>query len=429
MLDRVIRRVVDVEPAEVRALAWTWLYFFALLSSYYVIRPISDEAGVAGGVSNLPLLWIGTLAGSLVANPLFSALVVRFPRVRFLAWTYRFFALNLLLLFLLLNGTSGNANIWAGRVFYVWVAVFNLFVPSVLWGFMTDLFTREQGKRLFGFISAGGTLGGIAGSLLTAGLVERVGSPMLLVLSAALLEVAVFSVKRLSRLSEGLRLKKGLATQERPIGGAVIGGITHAFSSRYLLAISVNMLLFAMISTFLYFQQAQLVESTIADRAARTLFFARVDLLMNTLTVITQMFGTGRLIKAAGVTATLAFVPAMSIAGFLMLAMTPSLTLVVWFQALRRASNFAIGRPSREILFTVVPREDRYKTKSFIDTFVYRTGDQVGAWAYALMAFVGLGLAGISAAAVPFSAIALINAILLGRQQEQLADRSEVVVN
>jgi AAA family ATP:ADP antiporter len=418
---RVLRRVVEVEPAEVKALAWTWLYFFALLSSYYVIRPIRDEAGVAGGVNNLPWLWMGTLAGTTIANPPFSALVAKFPRVQFVAWTYRFFIANLVVLFLLLHYTSGVGNIWAGRVFYVWVAVFNLFVPSVFWGFMTDLFTREQGKRLFGFISAGGTLGGIAGSLLTAGLVEKIGAPYLLILSAALLELAVFSVRRLSRFAEGLRQRKGLATQEKPIGGGIISGITHAFGSGYMLAISLNLLLFAILSTFLYFQQAQLVESTIPDRAARTIFFARVDILMNSLTVLTQMFATGRLIKAVGLVATLSFVPAMSALGFFLLATVPSLTIVVWFQALRRAANFAIARPTREILFIVLPREDRYKAKSFIDTFIYRAGDQVGAWSYALMGVLSLGLVGTSWVAIPISIVALANAVGLGRQQERLA--------
>src|SRR5688572_3885544 len=169
----LIRRIVDVKPEEVRSLGWTWVYFYAVLASYYVIRPIRDEAGVAGGVDNLPWLWTGTLVAMALANPAFATLVARLPRVRFVSWTYRFFMVNLVGFFFLLQGSSGEENIWVGRVFYVWTAVFNLFVPSVFWAFMSDLFTREQAKRLFGVISAAGTLGAMTGALLTATLAER----------------------------------------------------------------------------------------------------------------------------------------------------------------------------------------------------------------------------------------------------------------
>ena len=165
---RLLGRVVHVEREELPALGWTWLYFYAVLASYYVIRPIRDEAGVAGGVDNLPWLWTGTLIAVSVSNPAFAALVARLPRVKFVSWSYRFFALNLIVFFVLLRAASGVENIWVGRVFYVWTAVFNLFVPSVFWAFMTDIFTRDQAKRLFGIISAAGTLGAMTGSILTA---------------------------------------------------------------------------------------------------------------------------------------------------------------------------------------------------------------------------------------------------------------------
>src|SRR3990172_4238154 len=155
LLFRLLRRIVEVQPEEVRALGWSWLYFFSVLSAYYVIRPIRDEMGVAGGVNNLPWLFTGTLIGMMLANPPFAALVARLPRVRFVSITYRFFIANLLLFFLLLQTTSGSHNIWVGRVFYIWTAVFNLFVVSVFWAFMVDIFTSAQGKRLFGFVSAG----------------------------------------------------------------------------------------------------------------------------------------------------------------------------------------------------------------------------------------------------------------------------------
>ncbi len=421
LLFRLLRRVIEVEPEEVRALGWSWLYFFSVLSSYYVIRPIRDEMGVAGGVQNLPWLFTGTLVGMMLANPPFAALVVRLPRLRFVSLTYRFFMANLLLFFLLLQTATGAQQIWVGRIFYIWTSVFNLFVVSVFWAFMVDIFTRSQGKRLFGFIAAGGTLGGIAGSAITTGLVGVFGPAYLLLVSVALLEAAVFSVRRLSRLSETLREKRGLPQQERAIGGGVLAGISHAVRSPYLLHISLYMLLFTILSTFLYFQQATIVDQTIPDRAARTAFFGQVDLLVNLLTLGIQIFLTGRTLKALGVALTLTVLPALSAIGFLTLGLLPTVAAMVAFQVLRRAGNFAIARPAREVLFTVLPREDRYKAKSFIDTFVYRAGDQIGAWSYALMGVFSLGIAGTAFVAVPISLAWLLNGLWLGRKQERLA--------
>src|SRR5690606_22314383 len=192
-VNRVLRRLVDVRPSELAAVAWAWLYFFGVLSAYYVIRPIRDELGIAGGVANLPWLFLGTLAGMVLCNPLFGALVSRLPRRRFIAWSYRFFMLNLAVFFVLMRTTEAEVQVWVGRVFFVWVSVFKMFVVSIFWATMVDLFTREQGKRLFGFIAAGATIGAIVGSFLTATLVRIAGSANLLIVSAALLELAVLS--------------------------------------------------------------------------------------------------------------------------------------------------------------------------------------------------------------------------------------------
>src|SRR5262245_58189957 len=266
----LLSRVVEVRREELPALGWTWLYFYAVLAAYYVIRPISDEAGVAGGVANLPWLWTGTLVAVSLSNPAFAALVARLPRVQFISWSNRFFALNLIVFFVLLRAATGSENIWLGRVFYVWTAVFNLFVPSVFWAFMTDLFTREQAKRLFGVISAAGTLGAMTGSMLTATLAERIPPIYLLFVSAALIELSVLAVRRLAGLGERLREVRGASSNAQIIGGSVVAGIRNAIASRYMLAISAHMLLFAILSTVLYFQQAAIVDRTFADRAART---------------------------------------------------------------------------------------------------------------------------------------------------------------
>ena len=379
----MLGRLIEVRPEEVPVLGWCWLYIFSVLSSYYIMRPIRDQAGVAGGVNNLQWLFTGTLVGMLVLNIPFAYLVKKLPRSRFIPITYRFFAANIVLFAALLYWSDAGQTIWVGRIFFIWVSVFNLFVVSVFWQMNVDLFSPEQGKRLFAVIAAGATIGAIVGSSLTASLARYV-SPIFLLLGAAiLLEVAVFSVGRLSRLSPTLRRQPIAGSEEAPIGGSVFAGITHAFRSRYLSNVSLFLLLFAITSTFLYFQQAGIVSRSFSDRGAQTAFFASVDLLVNVLTLAVQLFLTGRMVLLLGVALTLGVLPALTIIGFGALALFPTIAAVAVFQVLRRAADYAIARPTREVLFTVVPREDRYKAKSFIDTVVYRTGDQVGAWSVA----------------------------------------------
>ena len=418
-LHQLLRRFIDVRPAELRALVWAWLYIFSVLFSYYILRPIRDEMGVAGGVENLQWLFTGTLLGMIACNPPFAALVARLPRVQFIALTYRFFLLNLLIFALLLHGATAAQNIWIGRVFFIWASIFNLFVVSVFWALVVDVFNAEQGKRLFGFIAAGATVGGIVGSSLTAAVAKDVAPTALLLVSALLLEAAVFCVKRLSRLSDGLQ-RKPAESDEGPIGGSILAGLKHALSSPYLVQVSIYIVLFAVTSTFLYFQQAEIARQSFADRGARTAFFARVDLWVNVLTLGAQLFLTARMLRWLGMAVTLAALPLISIVGFGTLAVLPTIGVLVAYQVVRRAGNFAFARPAREVLFTVIPREDKYKAKSFIDTVVYRLGDQIGAWSYAGLGLVGLAMTGIAWAAVPLSLIWLVNAVWLGRKQKSL---------
>jgi AAA family ATP:ADP antiporter len=416
---RLLRRVIDVRPEEVAILFWCWLYIFAVLSSYYIMRPIRDEMGVAGGVNNLQWLFTGTLLGMVALNLPFAYLVKTLPRRRFIPLTYRFFALNIILFAALLYLADAAQTVWVGRAFFIWVSVYNLFVVSIFWQMNVDLFSPEQGKRLFGFIAAGATLGAIVGSALTATLARFV-SPIVLLLGAALLlELAVFAVGRLSRLSPVLSRQPWSADQ--PIGGSVLAGFTHAIRSPYLVNVSLFLLLFAITSTFLYFQQAGIVSRSFADRGAQTAFFATIDLLVNTLTLIVQLFFTGRLLVLFGVALALGFLPLLTMIGFGALAFAPTLSAIAVFQVLRRAGDYAIARPTREILFTVVPREDRYKAKSFIDTFVYRLGDQVGAWGVAGLRALGAGATELALVAIPIALLWLVNAVWLGRRQEARA--------
>ena len=417
---RLLRRLIDVRPEEVSVLFWCWLYIFAVLSSYYIMRPIRDEMGIAGGVNNLQWLFTGTLFGMVALNLPFAWLVKTLPRRRFIPLTYRFFALNILLFAAALWLAGPAATVWVGRVFFIWVSVYNLFVVSIFWQLNVDLFSPEQGKRLFGFVAAGATIGAIAGSAMTASLAHFVSPIVLLIGAAVLLEVAVFAVGRLFRLSPALS-RSGGENAERPIGGSIIAGITHALRSPYLVNVSLFILLFAISSTILYFQQAGIIAHSFTERGAQTAFFATVDLAVNTLTLFVQLFLTGRILVWLGVALALAFLPGLTMLGFGALVFVPTLPAIALFQVLRRAGDYAIARPTREVLFTVVPREDRYKAKSFIDTFVYRLGDQLGAWGVAGMRTLGADAGHLALAAIPLAFLWLLNALWLGRRQEARA--------
>lgn len=415
-------RLVQVRSGEAPVLGWAWLYIFSVLSSYYIMRPIRDQMGVAGGVSNLQWLFTGTLIGMLLLNVPYAYLVKTLPRTRFIAITYRFFAANILLFAIVLHFADAEQTVWVGRAFFIWISIFNLFVVSVFWALIVDTFNSEQGKRLFGFIAAGATIGAITGSSITATFARHVPTPLLLIGAIILLEVAVLSVRHLSRLSEAL---KALPHESpgSPVGGNVFAGITHPFKSAYLANVSLFILLFTITATFLYFQQASLVRDNFHDRGAQTAFFAQIDLAVNVITLAVQLFLTGRIVGIFGVGLTLAILPALTLLGFGALAALPALSTLVVFQVLRRSSDYAIARPTREVLYTVVSREDRYKAKSFIDTVVYRGGDQVGAWAYALIAMTGFGSILMSMVAIGLAAVWLINGLWLGRRQALLAGR------
>ena len=421
----LLKKIVAVEENEVRPMLWAALYYFLVLAAYFVIRPIRDEMGIAGGVRNLPWLFLGTLLGMLLIHPLFTALVSRLPRRLFIPLSYTFFAANLIAFWLLFLIISEDAGIWAGRVFFVWTSVFNLFVVSIFWSLMADLFKPAQAKRLFGFVAVGGTVGAVVGSSVTAFLAARVGPTNLLLVSAAILGLAMLVARKLMSIASKSRvdddpLRPPTAQIERPVGGGVFDGIRTVFSSNYLLGIVCYMLLYTITATFLYFQQAEIVEATFSDRVARTIFFARIDLVVNILTAITQIFLTGRIVRRIGVALALATLPLVCVLGFAAIGVTPTLIAIAVFQVLRRWSNYAIARPCREMLYTVLPRSAKYKAKNFIDTFAYRFGDQIGAWSYVGLGALGFGAATMSLVAVPLAATWMVIGLWLGRRQQEM---------
>jgi AAA family ATP:ADP antiporter len=423
LLARSLQRFARVEPREVSALLWAFSYFFALLCSYYIVRPMRDEMGVAGGVDNLQWLFTGTFAAMLAAVPLFGWVSSRYTRRRFVPLVYYFFIANLLLFFVLFRSDLTHA--WVARAFFIWASVFNLFVVSVFWSLMADIFSNEQARRLFAFIAAGGTCGALAGPVITTSLAVPLGATNLLPLSALFLLWAVLCVQRLAawneRVSAAAPATRDSANAEQPMGGGLFDGIRLVLGSPYLLGICVLMLLFTTLATFLYFQQAQIISEHFADAAQRTAVFAAIDLAVNSLTILMQVFLTGRLVRWLGLPATLALVPLLLAVGFAVLGFAPVLGVLVVVQVIRRAGNYAIMRPGREMLYVVLGRQEKYKAKNFIDTVVYRGGDVVSAWLYAGLRGLGLGLGEIAWLAVPLAGLWGGLAFALGRRQTRLA--------
>jgi AAA family ATP:ADP antiporter len=414
----VLGRVVDVRRGEVRALLTGFAYFFTLLFGYYLLRPVREEMGIRADVAKLHWLFWATAGAMLVAVPIYSAVLARVPRRRAVPWVYRFFLLHLLVFWALVR--SGVAPAWVARSFYVWLSVYNLFVVSVFWSLLADLFTSAQAKRLFGFVAAGGTAGALLGSALVATLAGRLGVANLLLVSAVLLEASARCAAALARRGAGAPAAAAAAPEDAALGGSAFAGFAAVARSPYLLAIAAQMFLYSLGSTFLYFNLLRTVAASLGDSAARTALFAKVDLAVSVLALATQSLATGRIVAALGLGGALALVPALSVAGFAAAAAVPGLGTLAGFQVLRRAAHFAVERPSREVLFTVVPTGDKYKAKSFVDTFVYRGSDALSASLHAKLAAAGLALPALSAAAIPFAALAAALAVWLARRARRM---------
>ncbi len=413
----LLERVVALRAGEARAALWSFGYFFCLLAAYYVLRPLRDEMGVAGGVRNLHWLFTATFVVMLAAVPVFGAVVARLPRRRFIPLVYHFFVLNIALFWALLAFDVSEVTV--ARVFFVWISVFNLFAVSVFWSFMADLFTPEQGKRLFGFIAAGGSAGALLGPALTVWLAGSLGPVNLLIVAAILLEGAVLCAHRLEAAAP--RQSDGAAAAQAPIGGNPFAGFVLLLRSPYLAGIALWVLLLSLCGTFLYFQQANLVAAASDDPAVRTRIFASIDLAAGLLTLLIQAFATGRLMSRFGVGPAAALLPLVFALGFAALAASPLLLLVIAFQALQRTANFAVSNPAREVLFTVVDREEKYKAKYLIDGAVFRGGDALFGWLFNLLRGAGVELAAISAATIPVALGWLALALALGKSQERRA--------
>ena len=416
-----LARVLKTEQHELPALLWAFFYFFCLLCSYYILRPVRDEMGIQGGVDKLQWLFSATFVGMLAAVPFFGFLSARFPRQRLIPLVYYFFAANLLLFFVLMQ--NGVDKVILARTFFVWVSVFNLFVISLFWSFMADIFSNAQARRLFGVIAAGGSSGAIAGPLLTALLVGHIGTHHLLLLSIGLLLLSTLAV---ARLNTWARIHGSGKSEARPIGGSIWAGIKLTLNSPYLLGMSIYLLFLTLLATLIYFEQMRLVADQLKDSAARTRLFAQIDLAVNVLTLLVEIFLTNRLIGRFGVALLLMVLPLLNVVGFGALVVAPTLVVIVVFQALRRVVEYALARPVREILFTVVSREEKYKAKNFIDTVIYRGGDAVSGWLSSFLKGAGVGLASVATLAIPLALGAALVGWYLGKKQEKLKNTADL---
>ncbi len=419
----VLGNLLSVERHEYVAVAWSFAYFFCVLSSYYILRPVREAMAVGSGADTIPYLFIGTFVAMLLASPVFGWVASRFPRRTFLPWVYAFFITNILIFWTVFERSvnAGEEYVWLGRAFFIWLSVFNLFVVSVFWSFMADIYTREQGRRLFGLITSGGSIGALLGGAATSALVVTIGFQNLMPISAALLALAIVCISRLRRWVHVEHEDEITETVEsnEPLGGNPLGGITHLLSSSYFGGIALSSVIASLLGTALYMFAAELVEQSIASPDARTQFFSNINVATNTLSLIGQMFLVRHVVARYGIGVSLALLPIVSIAGFLMLALDPVLAVVAILTVARRALGFGFTKPTTDMLYSVVTPEEKYKTKNFIDTAVYRGGDVIGTWTIKLLS--GLGIAGISLVLLPFAAIWAAVALWLGRDYRRRA--------
>lgn len=431
---------LHIRRDELAEVGWSALTFFLVLSSYYILRPLRDEIG-ANDRENLNLMWTASCAVMLVAAPFYYWMVRKFWDRRLLSLLYRFFVSNILVFYGLMHVLPADSLVWVERVFYVWVSVFNLFVVAMFWALMADRHRSSSSKRLFGLIAVGGTMGGILGSLLAASLPQVMAPIHLLVISAAMLEVSCRTSLRIyQRMARASGAKQGdpsapgeSATdsrdgdpddpRSRPTG--MLEGLRVVVRSPYLLAICAYLFLHTLMATFLYYQQADIVRAAFSDRAARTSFFAAVDLVGNISVAVLQLTATGALLRRFGLGVALLFVPVLSAFGFGLLALAPTLWVLVGFNTLRRVGNFSFGKPARDALYTVVSRREKYQSKVFIDTAVYRGSDLANSWLYTGLGALGLGGSAIALVAVPIAGVWAVYAWLLGRRHDVLVTETE----
>ena len=420
-----LQRLFDVRRDEVLPVCLAVLFFFCVLVALMILRPAREALGLRGGIDAVRWLFMGTALVALLVNPLFGWLMSRLPRLQFISATYVFFALSLVGFWSLLVFAPDAVGARSGQVFYVWFSVFNLFVTMVFWALLADRFSSEQGKRLFALIAVGGTLGAIFGPWLASQLAEPLGTPALLLVAAGFLLLGITLAWWLVRIVGD---REATSTQvaearddEQRIGGSALAGLRAVFASPYLMGIAGYVLTMTIVATFVYFTRLQMVAAAESDLDARTGLLANIDMWTQLAVLLLQLTLTGHIIRRFGLAFALALLPIANALGFIGLAIFGSFAALVLLEALNKAVQRGLTRPAREALFTVISREDKYKAKAFIDTFVYRSGDVAGAQVEGLLGRLGMALGGLVSVVIPLALAWAMLGIWLGRAQARKA--------
>lgn len=402
---RFLMRTFSVQRNELRGMLGSFTLLFLIWTAYSVLRPVRETMGITSGVSKLPILFWATFACTLAIQPLFGTLAARLRRAMLLPALYLFFAANLLLFYAWFYVQEDHT--WIARAFFVWLSVVNLFWLSVFWSFMADIFTREQSHRAFGFIAAGTSLGGLAGPLITANLAETLGTINLLLVAAGFLLAAIPLVGVLNRwhLEHGTIEPGAAPANDRPLGGNPFAGFSQVLADRTMAGIGIFVFLLTWVSTFLYLEQQTLVDQLVPDSDEQTRLFGWIDFSVQASALLIQLIVLGQLTRRFSLAALIVVVPLLMVGGYLWLAANPTLWAIVGTMIVRRVGEYSIMRPCREMLFTSVPREMKYKAKNIIDTLIYRAGDAVSGSAHAGLVAVGMTTAGIFWVASAISAL------------------------
>jgi AAA family ATP:ADP antiporter len=420
-----LMRALGIARSELIAVSWSFAYFFCVLSSYYILRPVREAMAVGSGPDTIPWLFFGTFVTMLIATPIFGWVASKFPRRQFLPWVYLFFISNILIFWVIFSLTvkEGSSYVWLARVFFVWLSVFNLFVVSVFWSFMADIYTREQGRRLFGLITSGGSFGALLGGAATSLLVVNIGFHNLFLIAASLLAMAVLCITKLRRWIEDSSKDDiaGTAASTKPLGGNPFSGVTHVFSSPYFTAIATSSIIASILGTALYMFAAQLVEKSIPDANEQTQFFANINNAINAIALIGQLFVVKHVVRRFGIGISLSLLPIVSVVGFVVMAIEPTLAIVAILTIVRRGLGFGFSKPTSDMLYSVVTAEEKYKTKNFIDTAVYRAGDLIGTWSVKGLTVLGLGISSVSVALLPLAAVWAAVVLWLGSDYRRRA--------
>ncbi|MDX1404374.1 MAG: MFS transporter [Woeseiaceae bacterium] len=412
-----VSRVLGIERDELVAVAWSFIYFFCIMSAYFMLRSVRETMAIISGVQNIPWLFTGTFVLMMLATPVFGWVTSRFPRRTFLPWVYYFFIVNILIFFAVFTYAQQNnlSLLWISRAFFVWLSVFNLFVVSVFWSFMADIYSKEQSRRLFGVITAGGSAGALIGPLLTSVLVVPIGFKNLLPISALLLLFGVYCIYRLrSWVRHRERGTAASAYSERPLGGNAWGGLKFVLEQRYFSAIALALLCANFLGGAIYIYLAQMVSVTFDGADRQTQVFAFMDAAINALSFIGQLLIVKHAVQKLGIGWTLSLLPLLSVVGFALLAISPTFAIIAAFQVLRRSLTFGFSKPTSDMLYSVVTPEAKYKAKNFIDTTIYRGWDVVSSWT--VRSLGGLGLSGVSLVCVPISIIWMLIVMWVGKE-------------